>query len=126
VERFPEADGWPAEARAALEHVAALARTVVPDAATGVSYGAPSLLVDGKALIGVSRGARHLSLVPFSPPAIDAVRDELDGFAASKGVIRFTPEHPVPDDVVLRLVHLRLAEIRGDSDAGLAAGAAKG
>ena len=41
-----------------------------------------------------------------------AVRPELDGFAASKGVIRFAPEHPVPDEVVLRLVRLRLAELR--------------
>jgi uncharacterized protein YdhG (YjbR/CyaY superfamily) len=47
-----------------------------------------------------------------SPAAIDAVRSRLDGFAASKGLIRFTSEHPVPDDVVLELVRLRLAEIR--------------
>lgn len=95
-----------------FQHVAALARSVVPEAVEGVSYGVRSLLVDGKALIGVSRGAQHLSLVPFSPSAIDAVRGDLAGLAASKGVIRFTPEHPVPDDVVLRLVRLRLAEIR--------------
>lgn len=103
---------WPEEARAALEHVAALARTVAPDAHEGLSYSVPSLLVDGKALIGVSRAAKHLSLVPFSPPAIDAVRSDLDGFTASKGVIRFTPDTPLPDEIVLRLVRLRLAEIR--------------
>ena len=103
---------WPAESRASLEHVAALARGVVADAVEGVSYGLPALLVDGKALIGVSTGAKHLSLVPFSPPAIDAVRESLDGFTASKGVIRFTAAHPVPDAVILRLVALRLAEIR--------------
>jgi uncharacterized protein YdhG (YjbR/CyaY superfamily) len=105
-------DGWDEVALAALAHVAALARTVAPDAVAGTSYGAAALTVDGKALIGISRGAQHLSLVPFSPPAIDAVRGELDGFAASKGVIRFAPDRPVPDDVVLRLVRLRLAEIR--------------
>ena len=104
--------GWPEASRAALEHVAALARTIAPDAEEGVSYGLPALLVGGKALIGVSPGAKHLSLVPFSPPAISEVRPALDGFAASKGVIRFTPEHPVPDEVVLRLVRLRLAELR--------------
>ena len=96
----------------AFEHVAELARSVAPEAIRGLSYGAPALLVDGKALIGVSRGAKHLSLVPFSPPAIDAVRADLAGFVASKGVIRFTPDHPVPDAVILRLVRLRLAEIR--------------
>jgi uncharacterized protein YdhG (YjbR/CyaY superfamily) len=103
---------WPDDARAALTRVAALARSVAPEAVEGVSYGAPVLLVDGKALIGVSVGAKHLSLVPFSPPAIDAVRPELHGWPASKGVIRFTADHPVPDGIVLRLVALRLAEIR--------------
>ncbi|WP_375387666.1 iron chaperone [uncultured Amnibacterium sp.] len=104
--------GWPEEARAALDRVAAIARAEVPDASEGVSYGLPALLVDGKALIGVSRQAKHLSLVPFSPPAIEAVRGDLDGFAASKGVIRFLPDRPVPDEVVRRLVRLRIAEIR--------------
>lgn len=95
-----------------LEHVAALARMLAPDAVEGRSYGLPSLLVDGKALIGVSPAAKHLSLVPFSPPAIDAVRADLDGFTASKGVIRFTPDTPLPDEIVLRLIRIRLAEIR--------------
>lgn len=110
-------DGWPQDAAAALAHVAALARTVTPDAVAGVSYGAPALIVDGKALIGVSRAAKHLALVPFSPPAIDRVRADLDGFVASKGVIRFTPDQPVPDGIVLRLVRARLAEIRPDVSA---------
>jgi uncharacterized protein YdhG (YjbR/CyaY superfamily) len=115
VDDFGDATaGWPEDARAALAHVAALARTVAPEALAGVSYGAPALLVDGKALVGLSRGAKHLALVPFSPPAIDMVRADLDGFTASKGVIRFFPDRPVPDGIVLRLVRARLAEIRPD------------
>ena len=98
--------------REARDRVFALARTVAPDAIDGVSYGVPSLLVDGKALIGVSARSAGLSLVPFSPAVIDAVRAELGDLAASKGVIRFTAAEPIPDDVVLRLARLRLAEIR--------------
>jgi uncharacterized protein YdhG (YjbR/CyaY superfamily) len=113
MDDFPATDGWPDDALDAMQHVADLARAAVPDAVIGKSYGAPAMLVDGKALIGVSRGAQHLSVVPFSPPAIEAVKGELDGFTASKGVIRFTPDAPLPDDVVVRLIALRLAEIRG-------------
>jgi uncharacterized protein YdhG (YjbR/CyaY superfamily) len=32
-------------------------------------------------------------------------------FSLSKGTIRFTPDHPVPDDVVEEIVRLRRAEI---------------
>jgi uncharacterized protein YdhG (YjbR/CyaY superfamily) len=55
--------------------------------------------------------AQHLSIFPFSPAAIDVVRLELDGFQVSKGTIRFTVGHPVPEALVERLVTARLAEI---------------
>ncbi|MBU4214706.1 MAG: DUF1801 domain-containing protein [Actinobacteria bacterium] len=96
-----------------MEHVLAVARRLVPDAVDGVSYGVPALIVDGKPLIGVSRSARHLSVVPYSPSALDTVRTELTDYSVSKGLVRFTPDRPVPDQVLSRLVQARLAEIRG-------------
>jgi uncharacterized protein YdhG (YjbR/CyaY superfamily) len=101
----------PEPARSALQHVVDVARAVAPDAVDGVSYGMPALKVSGKALIGVVAAAKHLSVFPFSPSAIDAVREDLAGWSLSKGTIRFTPDHPLPDDVVERLVRARLAEI---------------
>ncbi|MEV7132564.1 hypothetical protein AB0N24_06700 [Arthrobacter sp. NPDC093128] len=41
----------------------------------------------------------------------DAVASQLDGYSLSKGTIRFTPDHPVPDDVLEEIVRLRRAEI---------------
>jgi uncharacterized protein YdhG (YjbR/CyaY superfamily) len=103
----------PQPTRDALARVIAIGRRVVPDAQDGVSYGIPALRVDGKPLLGVSASARHLSVVPFSPAAVDAVRADLPASAVSKGMVRFTAEQPLPDDVVERLVRARLAEIRG-------------
>lgn len=103
---------FPPDDRAALQRVIDVARRVAPDAEDGVSYGLPALRVAGKPLIGVSRAAKHLSVYPFSPAAVDAVRDALDGFGVAKGTVRFTAERPLPDDVVERLVAARLAEIR--------------
>jgi uncharacterized protein YdhG (YjbR/CyaY superfamily) len=101
----------PEPERAALQHVIDIGRAIAPDAEDGVSYGVPALRVAGKPLVGVGVGASHLAVYPFSPAAIDAVRDELAGFAASKGTIRFTAERPLPDPVLRRLVEARLAEI---------------
>jgi uncharacterized protein YdhG (YjbR/CyaY superfamily) len=61
--------------------------------------------------VGVVRAAKHLSLFPFSPAVIDAVARRLEGYSLSKGTIRFTPEHPLPDDVLEEIVRLRRAEI---------------
>jgi uncharacterized protein YdhG (YjbR/CyaY superfamily) len=50
-------------------------------------------------------------VLPFSPAAIEAVKDRLDGFDVSKGTIRFSPDAPVPDDVLADLVRARMQEI---------------
>jgi len=56
--------------------------------------------------------AKHLSVFPFSPAVIDAVASRLEGYSLSKGTIRFTPDHPLPDDVLEDIVRLRRAEIQ--------------
>ncbi|MCP2265464.1 hypothetical protein ACFQHV_01535 [Promicromonospora thailandica] len=53
----------------------------------------------------------HVGVYPFSPPAIDALAADLVGFSTSKGTVRFSPEHPLPDDVLDRLVLFRRDEI---------------
>lgn len=103
----------PSPGRESLQHVIDVARAVAPTAIDGVSYGVPALKVAGRPLIGVSASAQHLSVFPFSPEALEAVRPDLDGYSTSKGTLRFTPDRPVPDDVIERLVRARLAEIVG-------------
>lgn len=99
--------------RRALERIRDVALRVAPDADQGKSYGMPALRVAGKPLIGFTVSKQHLSLHPFSPEAVEAVADELEGFSLSKGTIRFTPETPLPEQIVERVVRLRLAEITG-------------
>ncbi|MEQ7736098.1 iron chaperone, partial [Escherichia coli] len=67
---------------------------------------------DDKPLVGVVAAAKHLSVFPFSPAVVEAVAGRLDGYSLSKGTIRFTADHPLPDDVVEEIVRLRHAEIR--------------
>ncbi|WP_407343113.1 iron chaperone [Pengzhenrongella phosphoraccumulans] len=101
----------PAPERDALLRVIDIARQIAPQAVDGVSYAVPALMVAGKPLVGVSAAARHLSVYPFSPAAIDTLRAELDGFSVSKGTIRFTVERQLPEALIVRLVQARLAEI---------------
>lgn len=105
--------GLESPARQALGRVRDLALEVVPDAEAGTSYGLAALRHHGKPLLGFQAAARHLSVYPFSPPAIDTVRERLEGFEVSKGTIRFTADRPLPDDVVRDLVRARASEIDG-------------
>ena len=97
--------------RSAFAQIVTTATSLVPDAEQGMSYGMPALKYRGRPLLGFAEAKSHLSLFPFSPDVIDHVRDRLEGFSLSKGTIRFSVDHPVPDDVVSDLVTLRRDEI---------------
>jgi uncharacterized protein YdhG (YjbR/CyaY superfamily) len=97
--------------RTALERVRATVAKAAPEAEEGRSYGMPAFILAGRPLLGLRAAKRHLSIFPFSPEAIDAVSDRLGGFDLAKGTIRFTPDHPVPDDVLVALVQARMREI---------------
>jgi uncharacterized protein YdhG (YjbR/CyaY superfamily) len=99
------------EASAALARVRAVVAGVVPEAEEGTSYGMPAFLYSGRPLLGLRAAKEHLSVVPFSPAAIEAVSERLEGFDVSKGTIRFSPDSPVPEDVLADLVRARRQEI---------------
>jgi uncharacterized protein YdhG (YjbR/CyaY superfamily) len=100
-------------ARTVLAGIYAKARSIVPDAEQGRSYGMPALRYRRKPLVSAIETKRHLSLFPFSGKVVAAVAPDLDGFDLSKGTIRFSAERPLPDDIVTRVVELRRAEIEG-------------
>jgi len=97
--------------RAALERIRRVVKELVPQAEEGKSYGMPALKYNKRPLVGFVAAKKHLSLFPFSPAVIAALTDRLDGFELSKGTIRFTAEHQLPDEVLRDVVMLRLDEI---------------
>jgi uncharacterized protein YdhG (YjbR/CyaY superfamily) len=103
--------GLPAERREALERVRSVVGQVAPEAEEGRSYGMPAFIYEGRPLLGFREAKKHLSVFPFSPEAVEAVKDRLHGFDISKGTIRFTPESPLPDDVLADLIRARMREI---------------
>jgi uncharacterized protein YdhG (YjbR/CyaY superfamily) len=104
-------DGLPDEQRAAFERVRAVVADVAPEAEEGKSYGMPAYIYSGRPLLAFRAAKNHLSVFPFSPEAIEAVADRLEGFDLSKGTIRFTPEQPLPEDVLGDLIRARVQEI---------------
>jgi uncharacterized protein YdhG (YjbR/CyaY superfamily) len=104
-------DGLAQDEKEALARVRAVVTRVAPDAEEGVSYGMPAYLYAGRPLLGFRAAKRHLSVFPFSPAAVEAVEDRLEGFELSKGTIRFTTDRPVPEDVLADLILARKDEI---------------
>ena len=102
--------------RDAIDRIYAIARREAPSAEQGKGYGMPALVYGGKPLLSVMRAKKHIGIYPFSPDAVAAVSGLLEGhpgISVDKGTIRFQPEHPLPEDVLVSLVGARLAQIDG-------------
>jgi len=98
------------ENKAALQHIRALIHTLVPEAEETFSYDMPAFTYQGKPLIYFAAFKDHLSVFPTSFP-IDALKDELTSYTVSKGTIQFTLDHPLPDDLIEKLLKARLSAI---------------
>lgn len=105
----------PAE-RALLEHVRDVVHDEVPGLVEVTSYRLPAFaLGEGSSKLvvgGLAAGRRFLSWYPFSGQTIPTLADELAGFETTKGSVHFTVAHPLGDDLLRRLLQVRLAEVR--------------
>jgi uncharacterized protein YdhG (YjbR/CyaY superfamily) len=97
--------------RRALEDLRATIAAAAPDALEAISYGLPAYRYRGRPLVSYHAAKGHCAFFPMSPAVLDRHRDELAGFDLAKGTIRFTPDWPIPADVVRQIVEDRLAEI---------------
>jgi uncharacterized protein YdhG (YjbR/CyaY superfamily) len=100
----------PPTQRAALEHLRATIRAAAPHVTETISYQMPAFRDGDRLLVSYAAFKTHCSLFPMSGAAIAAGGDELQPYVAGKGTLRFDPEAPIPDDLVRRIVAIRLEE----------------
>lgn len=98
----------PAEKRATLEHLREQIKEMLPQATEAISYGLPTFKVDGKAVIGFAANKNDYSLYPFSGSAGAVFTEELAGRMLTKGSIHFTPDDPIPEDTLRRIIDWKL------------------
>jgi len=101
----------PGQARATLEKIRQMIRSIVPEATEAISYGAPAFKYKGRPLAAYAAYKDHCSYFPMSPAVLEAHRDALKSYKTSKGAIRFPIDQPLPAGLVEKLVQTRMAEI---------------
>jgi uncharacterized protein YdhG (YjbR/CyaY superfamily) len=94
---------------AALQRLRAAIRAAAPGAVEGISYGVPTLKLDGRMLVSFGAAAKHCSFYPGAYP-IAALAAELAAYSTSKGTVRFPAERPLPAGLVRKLMKARLEE----------------
>lgn len=97
------------EPRAALERLRSLIKSAAPKAEECVSYGLPAFRQDGP-LVAFGATPKHCAFYPMSDSVVGSLASELREFDTSKGTIRFQPDHPLPADLVKKIVRARIKQ----------------
>ncbi len=95
--------------RGTLEALRRTILEIVPDAQQVISYRVPAFRVHGETVAGFAAFKDHLSYLPFSGSILEQLADELDGYTMTKSSLHFTPDHPLPNPLVKKLIAARLA-----------------
>src|SRR5258708_1610694 len=97
------------EQRVALEKLRKAIKSAAPSAEECISYDIPGFRLGGRLLVSFGAAANHCAFYPGAHP-VNAHVDELQGYDASKGTIRFPVDRPLPATLVRKLVRTRVAE----------------
>jgi uncharacterized protein YdhG (YjbR/CyaY superfamily) len=104
----------PDEKARTLGKLRAVATAAAPDAVETIAYSMPALQVGKHVLIYYAAFKNHLSLFPATGSLMEKV-PELREYFSGKGTFQFTPDRPLPDDVVRQIVKIRRADIEAGS-----------
>lgn len=102
----------PADQREALQRLRAQTARLVPDAVETISYGIPTFKLHGRALLWFAGWKAHCSIYPLTDAFLEAHADELKGYQRTKGSLHFTPDAPVPDALLERLILARVEDLQ--------------
>jgi uncharacterized protein YdhG (YjbR/CyaY superfamily) len=98
----------PVDQQIALERVRQIIKTTVPEAQEYLSYKMPAYHFHGM-IGGFAAFKNHCSFFPWDSKTINVFKDELTGFKTSAGTIQFTPEKPLSEELLQKILRYRVA-----------------
>lgn len=99
----------PEKQRLVLEEVRQVIRETAPQAEEVISYGMPAFKYHG-ALVYFGAFKNHCSFFSGNATLLAKMYPELKAYKTSKGTLQFTPENPLPRDLIKKIVLERMME----------------
>ena len=94
---------YPPGVREILEKTRRTIMAAAPGTEETISYGIPTVTLDGRYLIYFAGWKRHISVYPI-PEADAALQQDLAPYKHARGTLRFPLNKPVPYELVQRVV----------------------
>jgi uncharacterized protein YdhG (YjbR/CyaY superfamily) len=99
---------FPEEVRSLLEEMRQTIKQVAPEAVETISYRMPAFRLNG-ILVYFAAFKDHISFFPTAS-GVTAFKEELTGYATSRGTIQLPLDKPIPFDLVKKIVQFRKTE----------------
>ncbi len=97
-------------ARTTLQTLRKTIKATAPQATEGISYGIPTLKLDGRMLASFAAFTNHCSFFPGA--VIEDFQEELKSYQTSKGTIRFAVDKPLPAGLVKKILKARIERMK--------------
>lgn len=99
----------PPDKRQALEDLRKLIKAQIPNPEEVISYGIPIIKHQGL-LVGFAAARKFCTFHIMSEVVANKLRNEIAPFEMTVASVHFTPEKPLPEELVVKIVRLRMAE----------------
>jgi uncharacterized protein YdhG (YjbR/CyaY superfamily) len=104
----------PPEARAHLQRLHALLRSVAPDAQEAIKWGMP-FFIEPRFLFSFSAHKAHLDFAP-SAAVLEHFREQLAGRRTTKNFLQVRYDEPLPETLIRKLSREQLKRVRARKD----------
>jgi uncharacterized protein YdhG (YjbR/CyaY superfamily) len=102
----------PAKQRAALQKLRRVIKAAAPGAVEGISYGILVCTYAGKPFAYFGAFKKHCTLFPAGYLShLHGIYSELKGYELAPSGIHFTPEKPLPEALVRKIVKMKIKQI---------------
>jgi len=113
--RFESVDEYlaalPEPTQRLLRRVRVVIRKTVPGGAEVISYGIPTVKLDGRFVLAFAGWKAHYSLYPSNARLVAKFKRALAPYELDKGTIRFPLTEPVPVALIEGIARFRAAEV---------------
>jgi uncharacterized protein YdhG (YjbR/CyaY superfamily) len=94
---------YPPDVRVILEKIRRTILAAAPGTDETISYGIPTVTLDGRYLIYFAGWKRHISVYPI-PDGDAALQQDLAPYKHARGTLRFPLTKPIPYELIERVV----------------------
>ena len=99
---------FPEETQLILQKVRKTIREAAPDATEAISYGMPTLKLNGN-LVHFAAYKHHIGFYP-APSGIERFKEPLSKYKSAKGSVQFQLNEPIPYALIMEIVAFRRRE----------------